>query len=62
MDIVKENQILSGSSDNTIKLWDYVLVSCLKTLSLHNNSVSCIIKLNENQVASASDVLKIWDI
>ena len=53
------HQIVSGSLDKSIKIWDIVTGNCLKTL-LNNENV---IKLNKYQIVSDSgSSIKIWDI
>ena len=45
------NKIASGSSDNSIKLWDLIKGICLKTLNGHSNYVQCILKRIYNRFA-----------
>ncbi len=61
---LNENQLASGSGDNTIRIWDLIGGNCLKTLKGHESVVRCIVKLNENQLASGSadNTIRIWDI
>lgn len=58
--------IASGSLDKTIKLWDIILGTCLKTFIGHDYDISCIINLNvdKNIIASASNDnnIMLWDI
>ena len=58
-------QIVSGSADSTIKIWDSETGLCLKTLTGHNNWVrSVAFNTDATQIISGSDdnTIKIWDI
>ena len=60
-----ENQILSCSADNTIKIWNIASAKCLRTFSGHKNSVfSAVYNKDENQILSrsADNTIKIWNI
>ena len=54
--------IISGSDDRTIKIWDQS--NCLATLSEHKKSVRILCQISENLFASGSfdKTIKIWDI
>jgi len=54
---------VSGSYDETIKVWSISKGLCLKTLKGHSDSVRAI-KINQNLLVSGSfdRTLKIWDI
>ncbi|MBX7211955.1 MAG: pentapeptide repeat-containing protein [Verrucomicrobiaceae bacterium] len=57
-------QVLSGSDDNTLKLWDARSGQCRLTLQGHKDSVSaCAWSPDGEQVLSGSDdhTLKLWD-
>lgn len=60
----KENYILSGSADKTIKLWDILKYECLKSFIGHTDIVMKIIFSNEERIISCSldKTIKIWDI
>ena len=58
---IKENFLLSGSDDNTIKIWkEYQYFAILED---HKNSVRTLCKINNNYFASGSfdNRIKIWD-
>jgi WD40 repeat protein len=57
-------RLLSGSDDNTLKVWDAVSGDCLITLQGHQNSVrSCAWSPDGLRLLSGSDdnTLKVWD-
>ncbi|MGJ0340615.1 WD40 repeat domain-containing protein [Aliarcobacter cryaerophilus] len=56
--------IISGSDDNTIKLWDIETGECLKTLKGHSGRIhSLAITLDGKQIISGSLMeTKIWDL
>jgi WD40 repeat protein len=56
---------LSGSADQTLKLWDIKTGACLRTLFGHSAGVRSVAVLPDGQRAlSASDdyTLKLWDL
>ena len=59
------NELASGSCDKTIKIWGLKNGLCLKTLSGHDDSVSCLILLGSSsrELGSGSwdKTIKIWD-
>lgn len=61
----KGNYLVSGSDDETIKVWDIASGECLKTLIGHREPVCfVIISPNSNFIASGSydNSIKIWDL
>lgn len=57
--------IVSGSSDNTIKIWDVKERKCLHTLVGHTSDITSVaISPNSKFIVSGSrdDTIKIWDI
>ena len=57
-------QVVSGSLDNTVKIWNTSSGACLKTLEGHSNSVySVTFSHDGTQVVSGSSdqTVKIWD-
>ena len=57
-------EIISGSYDKTIKIWDLVKGKCLQTLTGHTRYVMSLLKITNNILASGSDdqSIKIWNI
>lgn len=59
------NLALSGSSDETIKLWDLTSGECIKTLKGHCDAIAQIVVdwVEMKAVSSAQDnTLKLWDL
>lgn len=57
-----DNIIVSGSIDNTIKVWDRTTSACLATLTGHANSVSSVFVADTIIVSASADrTLKVWD-
>lgn len=54
--------VASGSSDNTIKIWDTSSGACAKTLQGHTSSVNSVAFSPDQYVASGSSdqTIKIW--
>ncbi|KOP25883.1 hypothetical protein AMR41_13365, partial [Hapalosiphon sp. MRB220] len=60
-----EQQVISASSDNTLKVWNLDTGEEQFTLNGHSNSVSAVaVTPNEQQVISASsdNTLKVWNL
>ena len=68
-----EYQIVSGSQDNTLKIWNYgkyssqsqaKIVHCEFTLTGHQDTISCVENLNDQRIVSGSFdyKIKIWNI
>ena len=56
--------IASGSFDKNIKIWNINNLECFQSLSGHNDKISCLIKLkNNNSLVSCSydGIIKIWE-
>jgi WD40 repeat protein len=60
----KFNRVISGSTDSTIKIWNYETGECIKTLNDHKSWITSIILWNNNQFISGSvdRTIKIWDL
>ncbi len=58
-------QALSGSDDNTLRLWDLDTGNCVKILQGHTDEVNCVVLSNDGTLAlSGSDdnTLRLWDL
>jgi WD40 repeat protein len=57
-------QVVSGSDDNTVRLWDTVTGAALQTLEGHSHAVLSVdFSLDSRQVVSGSDddTIRLWD-
>ena len=63
LQMLHSGQLVSGSGDKTIKIWDTTAGICLKTFQGHTNFVSCLQMLPSGQLASGSwdKTIKIWN-
>ncbi len=62
--LLPNGQMLSCSSDKTLRIWDPNTGRCLKTLQGHTEDVWCIAVLPNGQVVSGSsdETLRVWDL
>ncbi len=61
----KHNQILSGSTDKTLKLWDLQTGECLRTFVGHEGTVEKILLVPNSSLAiscSADLTIKLWEL
>lgn len=61
---LKNNQVVSGSQDKTIKIWDIEKKECLYTLEGHTSIIWEIKSLTKNRLISAADdnTSRIWNL
>jgi len=61
---ISKTEIISGSRDKSIKIWNFISGKCLKTFLGHTDYIVGLVKINANQFASSSsyESIKIWDI
>ena len=52
--LLTENQLVSGSEDKTIKLWDIKKRQCISTITGNYEIIQSLLKLNENTIAAGS--------
>lgn len=63
---LRNNILVSGNADSTVKVWDIVSGHCLQTLSgpnKHQSAVTCL-QFNSHFVITSSDdgTVKLWDV
>ena len=59
------SKIISGSGDNTVKLWDFPSGNLLKTYEGHSNFVDSVcFSIDGSKIASGSvdKTIKIWEV
>ncbi|CAK9298741.1 unnamed protein product [Gordionus sp. m RMFG-2023] len=58
-----ESKIVSGLRDNTIKIWDFKTLECIKVLTGHTGSVLCLQYDDKIIITGSSDAtVRIWDV
>lgn len=59
-----DNILLSGSSDNTIKVWSLKSCHNIMTLVGHGNAVTCLSLTDSHRIISGSldRTIKLWDL
>jgi len=60
--VLSDGSLVSGSNDNTIKIWDVKNGQTIKTLTGHTNSVRALTVLPDGSLVSGSydNTIKIW--
>ena len=59
----KGDYIISGSKDNTLKIWDFPNGNLLRTIEAHDHSILAVaISMDDNYIYSSSsdNVIKVW--
>ena len=58
-----DGRVISGSTDDTLRIWDSVTGQCLQTLEGHKGMIKCTAVLPNGQVVSGSSdgTLRVWD-
>ena len=56
--------VVSGSWDDTLRVWDPATGECLRTLEEHTNSINCVIETKVGLLVSGSgdNTLRVWDL
>lgn len=59
---LQDGCIVSGSADNTVKIWDLEKLTCLLTFAEHKETIRDIIELKNGNIASVSNdnIVIIW--
>ena len=61
--IISKQYIISGSSDNTIKIWDLSTFELVASLEGHTDNVNCVAVSNKYIISGSYDnTIKIWDL
>ena len=62
--LLANNKQVSGSWDNSIKIWNVDYGECIRTLTGHSKCVRSLQLLANNQLASGSfdKTIKIWNV
>ena len=58
----KDNLIISGSGDKTIKIWDINSGSCLKTLEGHTDWINSVFVKDNLAISCSWYTIRIWDM
>ena len=60
----RDNVLITGSDDKTLKIWDLNRRTCKCTLTGHKNTVNCILAHSSGYLLTGSDdyTVRIWDI
>ena len=61
--VLPDGRIVSGSSDNTISVWNTNSGQCTMTLKGHNGSVRCVLVLPDGSIVSGSsdNTIRAWN-
>jgi len=61
---LSDGRVVSGSGDNTIKIWDLTSGTCLSTWTGQTSSVYALLQLSDGRVVSSSHdkTIKVWDL
>jgi WD40 repeat protein len=61
--ILSSSKIITGSGDNTIKIWDLQTRQCIGTLEGHQNAISHLKMSDDNLISVSVDkTIKLWDL
>ena len=60
---LSDGRIVSGSDDNSLRVWDTSDGQCLQVLTGHSAKVTCVEALSDGRIVSGSDdnSLRVWD-
>ena len=61
--MLPDGRVVSGSDDNTLRVWDAAAGQCLQTLEGHQSRITSVAVLPDGRVVSGSDdgSLRVWD-
>ena len=61
--MLRDGTLISGSEDDTIKIWNLSSGKALQTLNGHQAAITCITTLDNNLISgSEDDTIKIWNL
>jgi WD40 repeat protein len=63
--LTKDGYLVSGSCDNTIKIWNYTTSRCVKNLTGHRACVTDLVSFNNGSLllsGSEDKTIKVWDL
>ena len=62
--VLTRNTFISGSFDNTIKIWNSQTGECIKSFNLHLNAVTSLELFSNDRIISSSkdNTVKLWNI
>lgn len=62
--VFPDGRIVSGSDDNTLRVWDSATGRCLTVLEGHTGSINCVTILKNGNLISGSfdSTIRVWDI
>lgn len=62
--VLPNRNLVSGSMDKTIKIWDGKTYACIQTLSKHTAGVTALAVLRDEKIVSGSwdKTMKVWDV
>ena len=57
-------QIVSGSTDTTVKVWDQNTGECVRSCYGHISGVSCVARIDDSTIVSGSwdNALRLWQL
>ena len=64
MSLTDKNELISGSLDKSIRLWDLKSNKSVRLFKGHSNWVQCLVQLNSHELISGSwdKTIKFWDM
>ena len=62
--VLPDGRVVSGSRDNTLRVWDAATGQCLKTLRGHTEPITCVAALSNEVIISGSEdyTIGVWNL
>ena len=59
---MSDDRLISGSSDETLKIWNLKTKNCIASINAHSNCINSLTVLRNGEVVSGSSdcSMKIW--